>query len=1354
VPAIKTHSTEPPIESASETHIEPSAAAPEQAVESKVVEKGPELAPDVVVNVPREPEYHKPPNPEELQHSLNVAQVDITKRVHSESLDYSDETIRQETIKRGFTGLIKKIWYGNIAHDYLRQRNFFRGEQKIVTEKNVLALVGGIKADHDREMAAILKRFVTEGEGLLHQGEKKQAAEGDYADSLRTAITKFAAGELSYDALVEEKTRIVDQYGRRQHAQDRNRGLLYADNIIDVALNAKAAFEHGIGLATIDAALNFSVGEARSGVRTEASREITDRVVDRLYKTRLGSAVNETTLGLGVAVLMAGSKFTSRKLVVAAGATIGLGVGTGLVGGLRESQRVKQERRLHSRQMAEGSTIITDQNSRRQKMETTRYATVESSVLLDQINSALPEQGQVTNNDSYSRLLDAVTEAQTRIYLSDSDKIGYDLISYSSKLSIEQSRTELDIALANARDALQNFIDNSDDSTLTELGIKRGNIGDIIEQHQQSLVEMIETDIAEKDRAFANIRRNRILAATAIGATVGIVLGSASQELHAAFDHSIQGIFDHQQPGQNRQTELAALFHSTELKPGLHPNANYGNSAFKFGQNALDLPPGYHVAHTATGALELIGLDNKVIAGHIGFDQNGHLNAATTQLLERQGFGLHLTNEVYASSHSVTETAHVSTGNYIQSHQGEFTTVHRQLWYNNNTPYSDKNELATWWGGENYSGIDAHGNFVLNVSHMTTGGSYEGNQSANYLQLLHEGKLGLAVSLDENTQNHVIMLHFNADGNVIIDAHNAALRSVFENQNGHAVFIGGYAEVVQIMGKDSNGSTGIRMLGTLVGGNHPKIITETLHTVIHSQGEHVITHIEAPAVASSLPIEIAPAIPVYGRRGMEDIRSRLNLTNPNVMPSYYGGRSLAELQDWIKKDPDRLMERQREIQPDGSVKWVEADGSPVVRDVARERETIQRYLEEQDKDNPAHFQLAQKVAETFAPMTDETRISVNIPAWMEGKILYHTLEEYAKQTDRHGAPLALNSYEINILVNRKTGTEPDNSIAVIKEFIKDYQDKNNGLKPNINFYDVELDPPFNNVGYARKLLTDAVMIRNQQRTNQAQPLYIESEDADLTHVDPYTVVNLINTLDEHPYLDAAGGVQDRSPEYLKDNDYLFLRRRIWDFFVVLARNKKFRDPTSPSWNYTWNRFVTGGWNTGYSAEAYAQIGGYDVMETGEDMILGEKMTMVRGNGTLPNLEVTGTLHTRTDSSPRRFIHEIFSGDPAYGDKFTDEATNGTIRNNTIEQLMDIIADFSRVNPENQSAFEGALSGIFSSIRSVTHTQTEANQLMRRLLFFLGLKKTDYNITDDGTLSVSSWKNFSNALEKYRLQHVA
>src|SRR5690606_21501923 len=108
-----------------------------------------------------------------------------------------------------------------------------------------------------------------------------------------------------------------------------------------------------------------------------------------------------------------------------------------------------------------------------------------------------------------------------------------------------------------------------------------------------------------------------------------------------------------------------------------------------------------------------------------------------------------------------------------------------------------------------------------------------------------------------------------------------------------------------------------------------------------------------------------------------------------------------------------------------------------------------------------------------------------------------------------------------------------------------------------------------------------------------------------------------------PHLDAVRGTQDRTPEIMKENDYLITWRRMWDFTELLARSPRFRKPERPEWNYTWNRNITGGWNNAYSAEAYAMIQGYDKVTKGEDMLIGEKITMARGDGDLPNLEVVG-----------------------------------------------------------------------------------------------------------------------------------
>ena len=54
-------------------------------------------------------------------------------------------------------------------------------------------------------------------------------------------------------------------------------------------------------------------------------------------------------------------------------------------------------------------------------------------------------------------------------------------------------------------------------------------------------------------------------------------------------------------------------------------------------------------------------------------------------------------------------------------------------------------------------------------------------------------------------------------------------------------------------------------------------------------------------------------------------------------------------------------------------------------------------------------------------------------------------------------------------------------------------------------------------------------------------------------------------MDANPHLDAVRGIQDRSPDILKDHDYLLLKRRIWDFGEAMLKNKKYRPENNPRW---------------------------------------------------------------------------------------------------------------------------------------------------------------------------------------------
>jgi hypothetical protein len=204
----------------------------------------------------------------------------------------------------------------------------------------------------------------------------------------------------------------------------------------------------------------------------------------------------------------------------------------------------------------------------------------------------------------------------------------------------------------------------------------------------------------------------------------------------------------------------------------------------------------------------------------------------------------------------------------------------------------------------------------------------------------------------------------------------------------------------------------------------------------------------------------------------------------------------------------------------------------------------------------------------------------------------------------------------------------------------------------------------------------------------------------------------------------------------------------------MARSKKLRNPKDPNWNYVWNRVVSGGWNTGFSAEALALIEGYDQSVVGEDMSIGEKMSMIRGDGNLPNLEVVGTVGSRSQSTPRRFIQELASGEGAYDD-FMNDSVNAQIREESMPEALERIKHVSRIEPANEQLFNDWVKSLSGWSATVTPNRAEANAFSRRLLVWLGFEKSDYTLDETtGELNVTNWDNVKDALNKYRARYDA
>ncbi|MGE5392844.1 MAG: hypothetical protein ACM3NH_03825, partial [Candidatus Saccharibacteria bacterium] len=508
------------------------------------------------------------------------------------------------------------------------------------------------------------------------------------------------------------------------------------------------------------------------------------------------------------------------------------------------------------------------------------------------------------------------------------------------------------------------------------------------------------------------------------------------------------------------------------------------------------------------------------------------------------------------------------------------------------------------------------------------------------------------------------------------------------------------------------------------------------HVLATAQGQDLLTGSGSPGVRvpfANIPPEIfvhdtnirpplhpdAPIpTPFFPRKHLE----RTPLVPP-PQPPYYGYGSATPEQIQAR------MERER-IEPSAPEKS---------RDVRRERRRIEEYLNIQEN---GYKEELERLEKSVAPMDEKTRVAINIPAYNEESNLRRLLESYTQQIDSKGNPLDPRLYEINFILNRPAGAASDRSAVIINQFRREHPEF------KINSVDVEFPKDKAGVGLARKYITDLTLLRSAHRTSQEGALYIQSEDADLLEVDPRVVESVMSKLDRHPELDGLRGQQDRYPEIMMENDMLFLNRRAEDFWEVLMRDKKFRPEGVPD-DFVWNRVVTGGWNTAYTAEVYAQIHGYTPLKVGEDMDIGQRISMLRGRKTegriVPNVGSVETVATRTHSSPRRFIHSLASGIDPYSD-----FGNESIKFETNEQLMDKISPYRRLDKSNSAQLERLLEGKYRyMIRNLVKDPKDAEKFFSRLMYHLGFRKEDWSMSENAELRITSLSNVKKALSDYR-----
>ncbi len=794
------------------------------------------------------------------------------------------------------------------------------------------------------------------------------------------------------------------------------------------------------------------------------------------------------------------------------------------------------------------------------------------------------------------------------------------------------------------------------------------------------------------------------------------------------------------------------------------------------------IPQGTHLISDGHGAYDLIDSNNQVLLHSVGFDPDGHIANAADPVLQQEA----MANHISLGGHPEQVTAPGTISGDFPKQVSDMGGTHgaRGPWgwleepiqdpavgINHDLPATNllKNLFRGWTENQNL-----HPGTTYDTNYTSLQGSYIYEKLPN--ALFENGQIVKIGQLMDEAINK-----FEGGG---VDYHTFAPSTDHDKLLLLAYELGRVGRVP--------GEVEMKFFLEQMGGTtqtvtyfQPEILMKASQhlpsTVDLARSDFLVNMISIANEASTPPVSfIIPPftiIPLMGRKPLEQaisnpeskpLKLAPNEQLPIVLPEIpdknlkpEGGYEVLPpevqeqgvlhwLQEWLSQRPERLHTYIKNMNADGSLSWQDKDGMPVSRSVERERAEIQRYLQMIKDTNPDYHSSLEKslAVQTLKPMHETTKVSVNIPAWMEGNNIYRTLESYVKQTDANGNPIDPDLYEINILVNRKRGDIQDNTVTEIERFILKNAEKGNTF--HINYLDVEFDPPFNNVGHARKVITDITLMRSLARQNQSHPLYLESEDADLMIVDSHTIANLIEKLDNNPHLDSVVGRQERLPEIMMQNDYLFLDRRLWDLGGALLRKRRYNDETQPHWDNQYNKLATGGWNTAYTAEIYAIIDGGDSNRVmGEDTVIGDKIAIIRGDGQRMNVDTVDTVPTISHSSPRRFIMSIIDSLGAYSDAFTDEKLNEYIKTAPIEELMGKISDVARINPENEHMFKDKLAWWYDWLKSKTPTIEDARREYETLMMWIGLEERDFEFTQDDKVIIKSIESLRASLEEQR-----
>ncbi|MBW3538433.1 hypothetical protein KY386_02985 [Candidatus Parcubacteria bacterium] len=800
---------------------------------------------------------------------LEIHLVDESAELEARAREVAEARYAEEMAG---ANILKRIWQGNLARDHYLYKHTQQARQEMTEADNLYTHADLDRAEVQQELLADVERFSSQYDDQLDAGESKHelagsAEEQGLRDQLKGLVRDYASGALTASTFEEERTRVLNSLDGLP-AEVRGKGLLYADNLLEIARQVEQRVHAGEVLEDILDQTKVYVDRSEFGVRSEIGSGVVERTLEWAKQRQLGALANEGVLVGGITLGCSLARYSARTALGAAGQFAIPGLAAGALAAAREHKRLKEERWQVARGMAQGEQIDAEAAPRRAEIAETVYGMRSANDLRHDLDSSVFEfnaeghrQPREFDQAEFAQALAVLADVSGRRELSDR---GLDLISFSDATTVASERRALYLSVAESKVMLRRAL--ADNPELRG-DLPEGEFDELLRsmvEAENGALESLSADVGGKDKLFNRLRRGKVGRAAAKGALFGAALGLAAQEVAAILrsdqDGGVESLWNHHRPDGEHQTLLRYVRHMIGSEDGfLEPEG--GQEGALGDGDVVRVPEGADLVQAEDGSYRLLRGD-EVLAGDLKFE-DGQLTPDSLSRLREQGVGAS-TDQVVIETPS-TETVTTSPQEYAARHGDELTRVKRTLWYDNDTPAPnyDLNELRLHWGGQSGSGIDGEGNYVFNVARMTEDGSFHTPFEADAPELINEGRMEILLSVSRDTQDTVFSVPVDADGNAVIDANSEAGRLLFQNHGGQAEFVGRYAEAAEMLG-EQEGAERVRLLATYEGDGLEQV-TDTVTTT--ETVTNTVTTLEVPLPEAV--IDVPPVIPIYGRKPLE-----------------------------------------------------------------------------------------------------------------------------------------------------------------------------------------------------------------------------------------------------------------------------------------------------------------------------------------------------------------------------------------------------------------------------------------------------------------------------------------------------